>query len=422
MDLGLTIILTLVFSAFFSGMEIAFVSANKLKIELDKSKGFVSAKVLSGFMQKPSGFIGAMLLGNNVALVIYGIAMASLLDAFLLAYLPPFFHSEATILLLQTILSTLIILILAEFLPKVLFRINPNALLNLFAVPAYLLYLLLYPLIYLFIGISEFILKHLVGIKTGIQGYQFTALDLDEYIRDFYSPQTDQQEGEQEIQMIQNVMDFHVTKVRECMVPRNEIVAADEMDSIQELHSIFLESDHSKILVYQGTVDHIIGYVHLYDLFSKPATIKQVAKPVLLVPETITASKVLNMLIEQRKSVAVIVDEFGGTAGMVTTEDLIEEIFGEIEDEFDLEEFTEKQNDPNEFIFAGRLEIDYLNKEYSLELPESAEYETLAGLIIHYHQSIPSVGEQISILDLTFTILEATETRIEKVQLNLISR
>jgi CBS domain containing-hemolysin-like protein len=254
-----------------------------------------------------------------------------------------------------------------------------------------------------------------------MQGYQFTALDLDEYIRDFYSPEAEHQEGEQEIQMIQNVMDFHVTKVRECMVPRNEIIAVEESDPMDELKSVFIDSGHSKILIYKNTVDHITGYVHLFDLFSKPLSIKEVAKPVLIVPETITASKVMNMLIEQRKSVAIVVDEFGGTAGMVTTEDLIEEIFGEIEDEFDLDEFTENQNDPNEFIFAGRLEIDYLNKEYDLGLIESTEYETLAGLIIHYHQSIPSVGEQIEIANLRFTILEASDTKIEKVQLNIVS-
>ncbi|MBK7213798.1 MAG: HlyC/CorC family transporter [Bacteroidales bacterium] len=419
MNVSLIILLTLVFSAFFSGMEIAFVSANKLKVELDKNRGLLSAKVLSGFMQRPSKFIGAMLLGNNIALVIYGIAMAAVLDPILDTYITGFFHTEAVLLLLQTLLSTLLILILAEFIPKVLFRINPNALLNVFAVPVYLLYLVLYPLIYFFIGLSEFILRKLLGINLSIQEYQFTALDLNEYIKDFYRPETDMQEGEQEIQMIQNVMDFHVTKVRECMVPRNELVAIDDNESIQSLHSLLVESGHSKILVYKDSIDNITGYIHLLDLFSAPKDIRKVTRQVLLVPETITASKVLNMLTEQRRSVAVVVDEFGGTAGMVTIEDLIEEIFGEIDDEFDLDEFTEKQNAPDEFIFAGRLEIDYLNQEYNLGLPESDEYETLAGLIIHYHQSIPTVQEKIIIDHLTFTILDATETRIEKVQLNI---
>ena len=419
MDVTLIIILTLIFSAFFSGMEIAFVSANKLKVELDKGKGMVSARLLASFMQRPSQFIGAMLLGNNISLVIYGIAMATILYPLLDNFLPGILHSEAILLFLQTLLSTLLILILAEFLPKVLFRINPNGLLSFFAVPAYLLYLLLFPLIYLFIGLSEFILKKVLGIKIGTKGYQFSALDLDEYIRDFFHPEDNQQQGEQEIQMIQNMMDFHITKVRECMVPRNEIVAIDETDPIEEMHRQFIDSGHSKILAYKGSMDNMTGYVHLFDLFSKPSGIHSVVRPVLFVPETITADNVLNMLIEQRRSVAVVVDEFGGTAGMVTTEDLIEEIFGEIDDEFDLDEFTEKQISEKEFIFAGRLEIDYLNRQYNLRLPESDEYETLAGLIIHNHQSIPSVNEQISFNKLTFTIIDASETRIEKVQLTV---
>jgi len=361
----------------------------------------------------------ANLLGNNIALVIYGIAMAAILDPILSSVLPDYLHSEAMLLILQTLLSTIVILILAEFIPKLLFRINPNRLLGVFAVPAYLLYLLLYPLIYLFLGVSEFILKRILGISIGMERYQFSALDLDEYIRDYYHPETDHQEGDQEIQMIQNVMDFHVTKVRECMVPRNEILAIEDNESIAGLNEMFISSGHSKILVFKETIDNITGYVHLYDLFGKPGSIASVLKPVLIVPETITANKVLNLLIGQRMSVAIVVDEFGGTSGMVTTEDLIEEIFGEIEDEFDSNDFTEKQNNPDEYILAGRLEIDYLNKEYNLGLPESDEYETLSELIIHYHQSIPSVNEQIQVENIRFTILAATETRIEKVQLNV---
>ena len=420
MDITLVIVFTLIFSSFFSGMEIAFVSANRLKVELDKGKGMLSAKILSGFLQRPSKFIGAMLLGNNISLVIYGIAMAAVLNPALHEYLPAGLHTEVVVLLFQTLLSTLLILILAEFIPKVLFRINPNGLLNFFAVPAYLLYFVLYPLIYLFIGLGEFLLKKVLGLKIGKQGYQFTALDLDEYIRDFFHPEAEPQEGEQEIQMIQNVMDFHITKVRECMVPRNEIVAIDETEPLTEIQQLFLNSGHSKVLAYKDSIDNLTGYVHLFDLFSKPADISRVIRPVIFVPETITASNALNMLIDQRKSVAVVVDEFGGTSGMVTTEDLIEEIFGEINDEFDLDEFTEKRTKNNEFVFAGRLEIDYLNREYNLKLPESDEYETLAGLIIHYHQSIPAITEKIVIGKLTFTILDASETRIKKVQLNII--
>ncbi|NVO21302.1 MAG: HlyC/CorC family transporter [Bacteroidetes bacterium] len=421
MDTTLVIILTLTFSSFFSGMEIAFVSANKLKVELDKSKGMISAKILSGFLQRPSRFIGAMLLGNNIALVIYGIAMAAVLEPIMDAYLPHFLHAAGLLLFFQTLVSTLIILVLAEFLPKVLFRINPNGLLNVFAIPAFLLFIILYPLIYLFIGFAEFLLKKVLGMNIGEKGYQFTALDLDEYIRDFFPADNEPRDGDQEIQMIQNVMDFHVTKVRECMVPRNEIVAIDETEPITELHTLFLDSGHSKVLTYKGTIDIMTGYVHLFDMFSKPEVLSKVTRPVIFVPETVTASNALNMLIDQRKSVAVVVDEFGGTSGMVTIEDLIEEIFGEIDDEFDLEEFTAKKVSPTEYIFAGRLEIDFINKEYNLDLPESDEYETLAGLILHYHQDIPEVNEKIIVDKLTFTIMDASETRIEKVQLNILT-
>jgi CBS domain containing-hemolysin-like protein len=256
-------------------------------------------------------------------------------------------------------------------------------------------------------------------MKTGTVRYQFTSIDFDEYIRDFYNPAAAQVDEASEMQMIQNVRDFHSTKVRECMVPRNEIIAVDDSISIQELQSVFVETQHSKIPVYRQSIDNLTGYVHLYDLFGKPTDIKSVIRPVIIVPETISASNVLNMMISQRKSFAVVVDEFGGTAGMVTVEDLIEEIFGEIQDEFDVDELVEKQNSENEFMLAGRLEIDYLNQEYNLKLPQSDEYETLAGLILNHHQSIPEIREQIKIERFTFTILEASGSRIDKVLLKI---
>jgi len=413
------IALTLAASAFFSGMEIAFVSSNKLRIELEKGKGMLSARLISGFVHHPSRFIGALLVGNNVALVIYGIAAAAILEPWLRNILPAPFATESVILICQTIFSTLLILITAEFLPKILFRLNPNGLLNLFAVPAYLIYLLLYPFMYLFLGISELILRYIFGMKTGAVRYQFTSIDFDEYIRDFYNPAANQADESSEIQMIQNVRDFHSTKVRECMVPRNEILAVEDNITIPELRNLFVDSQHSKIPVYRQSIDNLTGYVHLYDLFGKPSDIKSILKPIIIVPETIAASDVLNMMINQRKSVAVVVDEFGGTAGMVTVEDLIEEIFGEIEDEFDVDELVVKQNSENEFILAGRLEIDYLNQQYALYLPQSDEYETLAGLILSHHQSIPEIKEQIVIDRFTFTILEATGSRIDKVMLKI---
>jgi CBS domain containing-hemolysin-like protein len=413
------IVVTLALSAFFSGMEIAFVSSNKLRIELEKGKGLLSSKLISGFVHHPSRFIGAMLVGNNIVLVIYGIAIAAILDPILKYELPPSLDSETFVLISQTLLSTLLILITAEFLPKILFRLNPNGLLTFFAIPAYIIYLILYPFMYFFLGLSELIFRYVFGMKTGAVRYHFTSIDFDEYIRDFYNPAAAQVDEATEMQMIQNVRDFHTTKVRECMVPRNEIIAVDDSITISELRDFFIETQHSKIPVYKESIDNLTGYIHLYDLFTKPSDIKTVVKPVIIVPETIAASNVLNMMISQRKSVAVVVDEFGGTAGMVTVEDLIEEIFGEIQDEFDLDELVEKQNSDNEFILAGRLEIDYLNQEYALNLPQSDEYETLAGLILNHHQSIPEIREQIKIERFTFTILEASGSRIDKVLLKI---
>lgn len=413
------IALTLASSAFFSGMEIAFVSSNKLRIELDKGKGLLSARLISGFVHHPSRFIGAMLIGNNISLVIYGIAAAAILGPVLKNTLPVQLASESIILVFQTILSTLLILITAEFLPKILFRLNPNGLLNFFAIPVYFVYLVLYPFMYFFLGLSEMILRYIFGMKTGTVRYQFTAIDFDEYIRDFYNPAAAQVDEATEMQMIQNVRDFHSTKVRECMVPRNEIIAVDDTITIEELHALFIETQHSKIPVYKHSIDNLTGYVHLFDLFEKPGDIPSVIRPVIIVPETIAASKVLDMMISQRKSVAVVVDEFGGTAGMVTVEDLIEEIFGEIEDEFDVEELLVKKISESEYILAGRLEIDYLNQEYILNLPQSDEYETLAGLILNHHQSIPEIREQIQIGPFAFIILEASGSRIDKVMMKI---
>jgi CBS domain containing-hemolysin-like protein len=415
----LIIAITLASSAFFSGMEIAFVSSNKLRIELEKGKGLVSAKLISGFIHHPSRFIGAMLVGNNIALVVYGIAAAAILEPLLITLLPPSLASDSLILIFQTIVSTLLILMTAEFLPKILFRLNPNGLLNFFAIPVFLIYLILYPFMFFFLGLSELILRYLFNMKIGSVKYRFTSIDFDDYIRDFYNPAAAQVDESSEIQMIQNVREFHTTKVRECMVPRNEVIAVEDTSTIDELQSIIIETQHSKIPVYKQSIDNLIGYVHLYDLFAKPADLRSILKPIVIVPETIAASDVLNLMINQRKSVAVVVDEFGGTAGMVTVEDLIEEIFGEIQDEFDVDDRVVKQNSATEFILAGRLEIDFLNQEYALNLPQSDEYETLAGLILNHNQSIPEIREQIIIDKFTFTILEASGSRIDKVLLKI---
>lgn len=416
----LIIIITLIFSAFFSGMEIAFASSNKLKIELDKSKGLLSAKILSDFANKPARFIGSLLLGNNISLVIYGIVMVKILEPALINIFPEERASESLILLMQTVVSTLLILLAAEFIPKMLFRINPNSLLNFFAIPVYVIYYILYPIVFIFTGFSEFILKNLFRIKFTNHNKAFSLLDLDNCIKESSHHLTPEKDINPEIQMFQNAIDFGKIKLRECLIPRTEIIAVEVNDSINIAKNLFIRHGLSKIPVYKGTIDDIIGYIHSYDMFKSPNNILSLLKPIIIVPETMLANDVLGMFIKQSRSIAVVVDEFGGTSGIVTMEDIIEEIFGEIVDEHDFEEFTEKKISENEFIFSARLEIDYLNEKYSLDLPESDDYETLAGLIIHYHKSIPSQNDEIIIKNFRFKILQAAKMKIENINLKII--
>ena len=416
----LIILITLTLSAFFSGMEIAFVSSNNLKIELDKSKGLMSGRILSRFNQHPSRFIGALLLGNNIALVIYGIAMADWLEPLITNLLPAYLGSEVFVLLIQTIIATLIILLTAEFLPKVLFRQNPNAILNFFAIPVFLFFYLFFPVIYIFTGLAGWLLKIVFGIKSLEQVYVFTTIDLSDYIKNFTVEATKDTDVTQEIQMVQNALDFTNIKLRACMVPRPEISAVEDNESLDGLRKVFIETGFSKILIYSETIDNIIGYIHSSDLFKNPRDIKSIMRSVFYVPETMLANDVLSMFFRQHKSIAIVVDEFGGTAGIVTMEDIMEEIFGEIEDEYDEDEFTEKQISDHEFILSGRLEIDYLNEKYDLDFPQSDDYETIAGFIINNHESIPELREDISIGKFSFTILQASENRIEQVRLKII--
>lgn len=417
MELLVPIFIALLFSAFFSGMEIAFVTANKLRIEVDKNKDLLPARLLSGFLRKPGRFIAALLLGNNIALVVYGIYISVLLRKPLLSILPEGAGEGALLLLTQTIVSTLIILFIAEFLPKVLFRINPNRILNLFALPLFLFYVIFYPVIFLFIGISEFLLRYVFKARITRPEYSFGVIDLDHYLNESATTEIEESDDYQEIQMFQNARDLGNIKLRECMIPRNEIVALSKSENIETLTRLFVESGHSKILIYQDSIDNIIGYSHSYDLFKKPVDIQQITKPVMIVPETMPASKLLNMFMTERKSVALVVDEFGGTAGMLTIEDIIEEIFGEIDDEYDVEDFAETRISDNEFLFSARLEIDYLNQKYKLDLPVSDDYETLAGLILSHHEEIPAVNDEIRINNFLFIITRATDNRIEEVML-----
>lgn len=416
---GIIILSMLLLSGFFSGMEIAFVSSNKLMQELDLKRKLLPAAILQAFYNHPSRFIGALLLGNNAALVVYGIATARYLEPLLYSYLPVYFQSDFVILVLQTLLSTLLILVVAEFIPKVLFRINPNAILKVFSLPVWIFYYLFYPLILVYIGLSELLLKYVFRLKLSSEPYQFTAIDLEEFVKESTSREEKPEELNQEIQMIQNAIDFKHIKLRECMIPRPEIEALEINEDVEVLRNYLTETGHSKIMIFEKTIDQIVGYAHAYDMFSNPATIRQIVRPVELVPETMSARDMLQGFIKNHKSVAVVVDEFGGTSGIVTMEDIIEEIFGDIEDEYDTEEETEIVLSENSYIFSARLEVDYLNEKYKLSIPIDDEYETLAGFIIFHHESIPSVNERIVVKPYVFTILKATGNRLDEVKLDL---
>jgi CBS domain containing-hemolysin-like protein len=415
----LVIIIMLLMSGFFSGMEIAFVSSSRLKQELDLKRKILSAKILSVFYSNPSRFIGALLLGNNIALVVYGIAMAILLEPFIINVLPVGWHSEFVVLLIQTIISTLLILFTAEFIPKVLFRINPNAVLKFFAIPVWLFYFIFYPVILLYIGFAEILLKKVFRIQLSNISYEFSPIDLEAYVKEYQSAEERQETLNQEIQMVQNVIGFKNVKLRDCMVPRTEIKAEEINENIDILRALFTTTGHSKIMIYMDTIDNLIGYVHAYDMFKKPPNIENVTRKADVFPETMAANDLLDFFIKKHKSTAIVVDEFGGTSGIVTMEDIIEEIFGEIEDEHDKGKMVEEEVKPHEYIFSTRIEIDYLNEKYKFNMPVSDEYETLAGLIIHYHESIPVVNEIIEIPPFSFTILKSSGNRIEEVKLEI---
>ena len=416
---GLIIISMLLMSGFFSGMEIAFVSSSRLKQELDLKRKILPARILSVFYSNPSRFIGALLLGNNIALVVYGIAMAILLEPFIINVLPAGWNSEFVVLLIQTIISTLLILFTAEFLPKVLFRINPNAILKFFSIPVWLFYFIFYPVILLYIGFAEILLKKVFRLQLSNVSYEFSPIDLQAYVKEYQSVEERQETLNQEIQMVQNVIGFKNVKLRDCMVPRTDIKAVEISEDVEILRALFTSTGHSKIMIFEDTIDNLVGYVHAYDMFSKPPDIEKVTRKADVFPETMAAKDLLDFFIKKHKSTAIVVDEFGGTSGIVTMEDIIEEIFGEIEDEHDKEQMVEKEIRPNEYIFSTRIEIDYLNEKYKFNMTVSDEYETLAGFIIHFHESIPAVDETIEIPPFKFTILKSSGNRIEEVKLEV---
>ena len=412
------LLLAMFASALFSGIEIAFVSANRLKIELDKNKGVFSAKILSSFLKQPAKFIGAMLLGNNVALVIYSIIMAKFLEPLIITHIA---NNEFIILLIQTIISTMVVLFFAEFLPKTMFRINPNKVLSIAAIPLTIVYYILYPFTYITVGISNFILT-IFKVDTSESDLAFSKIDLEDFVANIQERQEEGAEIDSEIQIFKNALGFSDVKVRECMIPRTEIIAIEIESSIEELKQKFIETGLSKILIFRDSIDNIIGYAHSKELFKQPESIKSILLPALIVPEVMSANELLKQSLKERRSIAIVVDEFGGTSGILTTEDIIEEIFGEIEDEHDKEELVEKKIGNHIFQFSARIEVDYINEKYKLNLPESEEYETLGGCVINIQESIPKKGEIIRSENVVFTINKVSENKIELITVEQIIR
>lgn len=419
------IVISLLFSAFFSGMEIAFISANKIHIEIEKKQENFLAKVLTRLTKKPSKFIATMLIGNNISLVVYGLFMGDLLMRKFLNLLPTdnrFLELLLTdfSLLTQTFISTLIILITAEFLPKVLFQIYSNKLLKLFAFPAYIFYVLFSLISDFVIKISDLILKAFFKTDGDEVQLAFSKIELGDYINEQMETIEKEDEVDSEIQIFQNALEFSEVKAREVMIPRTEITAVELHETPKNLAKLFTETGYSKILVYKGTVDNIIGYVHSYELFKKPKKIKSILLPVEFVPESMLIHDILNVLTKKHKSMAVVLDEYGGTSGIMTVEDIVEELFGEIEDEHDSTDLHEEQLANDSFIFSARLEVDYLNENYELELPESEEYGTLGGFIVNETGEIPEKDSEIQINHFVFSILEVSSTKIDLVGLKIL--
>jgi len=416
---GLTIsviIISILLSAFFSGMEIAFVSANKMHIELEKKKENFLSKILDKLTQNPSKFITTMLVGNNIALVVYGYFMGELL----MQYLNPYISNAFAILLIQTIISTLVILITAEFLPKAIFRIFANEALKIFILPAYIFYIIFYFISDFIIFISDFILRVFFNTKQDNVQLTFTKAELGNYITEQLETVTNNDNVDSEIQIFQNALDFHDVKAREAMIPRTDIIALEVNSTIKNLKELFIKTGLSKVIIYKNSLDDIIGYVHAFDLFKDPKNIRTILLPIEIVPETMMINNILNQLTKKRKSVAIVLDEYGGTSGLITIEDIIEELFGEIEDEHDSIALLENKINEREFEFSSRLEVDYINNTYNLSLPEDDAYETIGGLIVDFTEEIPTQNEVIKIENFQFTITKVSAAKIENVYLKIL--
>jgi CBS domain containing-hemolysin-like protein len=412
------ILVSLIFSFFFSGIEIAFLSANRLQIELKAKKGVTWATIMSRFIKKPSGFIGTTLIGNTLALVLFGIYTTEMFEPMLKETLPPSLNNELSVLLIQTFGSTMVILFTAEFLPKSLFLINPNLMLSALAVPFQLLYFPIWVIMFPIVSLSKFVIIYVLRLEYSEEKPVFGLTDLNNYLKNSLNVKHDDEEIKLDRKIFHNALEFKTVRIRDCMIPRTEIAAIDIQDGIEKLKEAFLESGHSKILIYKEKIDDIIGYCHSAALFGKPQTIEEILTPIRIVPETMLANALMVQLIKERKSLAAVVDEFGGISGLVSMEDVIEEIFGDIEDEHDEDTLVEQKLDDKTYQLSARHEIDYLNETYGWSLPEG-DYETLGGLILSFTEDFPDQGEEIKIPGYTFSILTTLDNRIQTVTLTV---
>ncbi len=412
MDSGpyLMIAITLVFSFFFSGIEIAFLSANKLQIELQGKQGVLWGRIMSYFIKRQSWFIGTTLIGNTLALVLFGIYMAQLIEPWLTSNLPESLNDEVFILIFQTLISTLLILFTAEFLPKSLFLINPNLMLATLAVPFRIVYIILAPLTFLIVYLSKVVIVHILRIEYSEEKPVFALTDLNNYLKSMLKVRHEDEDIELDKKIFHNALEFKTVRIRDCMIPRTEVTAIDVEDGIEKLKEVFVQSGHSKILIYKETIDNVIGYCHSSALFKKPQRIEEILTPINIAQETMMANHLMVQLIKERKSMALVVDEFGGTSGIVSMEDVIEEIFGEIEDEHDADDLMEQKIDDHTYLLSARLEVDYVNDHYKWRLPVG-DYETLGGLILSYTEDFPIEGDTISIPPYSFTI-QKTENKL----------
>ena len=412
------IIASLVFSFFFSGMEIAFLSANRLQIELQGNQGVWADKIMSFFMQNPSRFIGTTLIGNTLALVVFGNSMVVYFTPILSLILPPSLNNEPSILFIQINLSTFLILFVAEFLPKSLFMINPNFVLSALALPFVVAYTLLRPVTFVIVSLSKLVIIHILRLDYSEEKPVFGLTDLNHYLRNMQKVSHEDEEIGLDKKILHNALEFSLVKVRECMVPRTEITAIALEDGIEKLRTAFIESGHSKIVIYKETIDDPIGYCHSAALFRKPAVIEEILTPMSNVTETTMASDLMVQLIREHRSLAIVVDEFGGTAGLISMEDVIEEIFGDIEDEHDAVELIEQKLDERTYLISARLEVDYLNERYHWQLP-LGDFETLGGLILSFTEDFPKKGEMVPVPPYTFIIQSTKGNRIETVKVEV---